>query len=72
MVSLIGTDLRRGESIALRWRDIDLALRQANVTHSLWRNVEGDTKTGASRKPVPLPALVVKELKVAIRYPLPC
>jgi integrase len=57
------TGLRRGELIALRWRDIDLVLKQANVTHSVWRNVEGDTKTEASRKPVPLPALVVEELK---------
>lgn len=57
------TGLRRGELIALRWRDIDLELKQANVTHSVWRNVEGDTKTEASRKPVPLPALVVEELK---------
>lgn len=57
------TGLRRGELIALRWRDIDLELKQANVTHSVWRNVKGDTKTEASRKPVPLPALVVEELK---------
>ncbi len=64
MVMLDGsTGLRRGELIALRWRDIDFELKQANVTHTVWRNVEGDTKTEASRKPVPLPALVVEELK---------
>jgi integrase len=64
MVLLDGiTGLRRGELIALRWRDIDFELNQANVTHSVWRNVEGDTKTEASRKPVPLPTLVVEELK---------
>ena len=64
MVLLDGTTgLRRGELIALRWRDTDLVLKQANVTHSVWRNVEGDTKTEASRKPVPLPTLVVEELK---------
>ena len=34
MVLLAGsTGLRRGELIALRWRDIDFAMKQANVTH---------------------------------------
>lgn len=64
LVLLAGsTGLRRGELIALRWQDIDFKLLQANVTHAVWHNVEGDTKTEASRKPVPLPQLVVEELK---------
>ena len=64
MVLIAGsTGLRRGELIALRWQDIDFELIQANVTHAIWHNVEGDTKTEASRKPVPLPLLVVEELK---------
>jgi integrase len=64
MVMLDGTTgLRRGELIALRWRDIDFELMQANVTHSVWRNVEGDAKTEASRKPVPLHSLVIEELR---------
>ncbi len=57
------TGLRRGEMIALRWRDIDFESCQADVQHSIWRNVEGDTKTEVSRKPVPLPPFVVEELK---------
>jgi integrase len=72
MVMLDGsTGLRRGELIALRWRDIDFELMQANVTHSVWYNVEGDTKTEASRKPVPLHPLVIVELnqwKLATLY----
>jgi integrase len=60
---LVQSYLRKRRIIALRWRDMDLVLKQANVTHSVWRNVEGDTKTEASRKPVPLPTLVVEELK---------
>jgi len=64
MVLMAGsTGLRRGELIALRWRDIDFELMQANVTHTVWRNVEGDTKTEASRKPVPLHPYVVEQLK---------
>jgi integrase len=56
-------EVMRGELIALRWRDIDFELMQANVTHSVWHNVEGDTKTEASRKPVPLHPFVVEQLK---------
>ena len=64
MVLLDGsTGLRRGELIALRWRDIDFEMKQPNVTHTIWRNVEGNTKTEASRKPVPLQPLVIEELK---------
>lgn len=64
MVLLDGsTGLRRGELIALRWRDIDFELNQANVTHSVWRNVEGDAKTEASRKPVPIHPIVIEQLK---------
>jgi integrase len=64
IVLLVGsTGLRRSELFALRWRDIDLELEQANVTHTIWRNVEGNTKTEASKKPVPLHPLVIEELK---------
>jgi integrase len=57
------TGLRRGEIIALRWSDIDFKSCQANVQRSIWRNVEGETKTEGSQKPVPLPPFVVEELK---------
>ena len=64
MVLLAGsTGLRRGEIIALRWRSIDFKSCQADVQHSIWRNVEGEAKTEISRKPVPLPPFVVDELK---------
>jgi integrase len=57
------TGFRRGELIALRWADIDFELSQANVTHAIWNNVEGDVKTEASRKPVPIPQMVIEELE---------
>jgi integrase len=57
------TGLRRGELIDLRWEDIDFEKNVVNVTHSIWRNVEGATKTKGSRKPVPLPELVAELLK---------
>ena len=61
MVILAGsTGLRRSELVALTWADIDLELMQVNVRRSCVRNHFGDTKTEASRKPVPLHPSVVK------------
>jgi site-specific recombinase XerD len=65
MVMLAGsTDLRRSELVALTWRDIDLELMKVNVHRSCVRNRFGDTKTEASRKPVPLNLSVVKCLAI--------
>ena len=65
MVMLAGsTGLRRSELVALTWADIDLELMQVNVRRSCVRNHFGDTKTEASRKPVPLHPSVVKVLGI--------
>jgi integrase len=58
------TGLRRGELIALRWRDLDWNQNLVAITRSVWRSVEGETKTEASRKPMPLPPVVIEELKL--------
>jgi hypothetical protein len=50
--------------IALTWCGIDLELMQVNVRHSCVRNHFGDTKTEASRKPVPLHSYVIQCLEV--------
>lgn len=64
MVLLVAaTGLRRGELFALRWSDLNFDEALVNVTRSIWHNVEGDTKTRASRKPVPVPQLILDELK---------
>jgi integrase len=64
MVLLDGsTALRRGEMFGLRWEDVDLEEHLVRVTHSIYRGVEGETKTAASHKPVPLPLMVVEELR---------
>ncbi len=63
MVILAGsTGLRRSELVALVWSDIDLVNRFVNVRRSCVRNHFGDTKTEASRKPVPLHASVILSL----------
>jgi integrase len=61
MVMLAGsTGLRRSELIALTWNDIDPLLIQVNVLRSCVRNHFGDTKSEASRRPVPLHSSVVE------------
>jgi integrase len=61
MVMLAGsTGLRRSELIALTWNDIDPLLIQVNVLRSCVRNHFGNTKTEASRRPVPLHSSVVE------------
>jgi integrase len=64
MVALAGaTGLRRGEIIALRWRDIDFGNNEAYVLHSVWRNVMGDAKRKLRAKPVPLPAFFIDAMR---------
>ncbi len=55
MVMIAGsTGLRRSELFALRWSDVNFFTMEIAVTRSCVRNHFGDTKTDASRKPVPL------------------
>jgi integrase len=63
MVMLAGsTGLRRSEFIGLRWSDIDARKLEVAVTKSCVRNRFGETKTEASRKPVPLHPVVLESL----------
>lgn len=61
MVMLAGsTGLRRSELVALTWKNVDPILMQVNVLRSCVRGRFGDTKTEASRKPVPLHPAVIE------------
>jgi len=63
MVMLAGsTGLRRSELFALRWCDINFFNMEVAVTRSCVGNHIGDTKTQASRKPVPLHQCVSESL----------
>jgi integrase len=63
MVLLAGsTGLRRSEMIALTWNDVNLMTMEVNVLRSCVRNRFGNTKTEASRRPVPLHPLVLTAL----------
>ena len=64
---LLGTGLRRGEGLALRWGDVDLDGGHAQVRGTLSRVAAGlvitEPKTERSRRTVPLPASVVAALR---------
>jgi len=63
MVLLAGsTAVRRSELMALTWSDLDLQAMAVNITKSCVRNRFGNTKTDASRCPVPLHPLVLEAL----------
>jgi integrase len=52
------TGLRRGELVGLKWEDIDFANGKIHVRRSLVDQIEGEPKTEASKRPIPLePAL---------------
>lgn len=66
---LIGTGLRPGEALALRWTDLDLDAGRLRVERSLGRRRKGEPwrfeapKTAGSRRTVPLPATIVRALR---------
>lgn len=66
MVAL-GLGLRKGEVLALRWRDLDLEAGVVAVTHTLQR-LEGkiilaEPKTAKSRRTLAIPAPVLQSLR---------
>ena len=66
-VTALGTGLRQGELLGLRWEDVDLDAGRLRVRHTL-ANVEGELtllepKTDRSRRTVMLPDAVVTALR---------
>jgi integrase len=66
-VTALGTGLRQGELLALRWEDVDLETGRLDVRHTLGR-VNGvlvllEPKTSRSRRTVVLPEFVVRALR---------
>jgi integrase len=66
-LTALGSGLRQGELLGLRWEDIDLEAAHLTVTYALVR-VDGqyaldDPKTARSRRPVALPRFVVAALR---------
>jgi len=66
-VTALGTGLRQGELLGLRWEDVDLEAGRLRVRHTLAR-VDGrlellEPKTDRSRRSVSLPEVVVSALR---------
>lgn len=64
-LTAIGTGLRQGELLALRWGDVDLKARTVTVAHTLRRGTRelAEPKTGRSRRTLALAPSVVAGLK---------
>jgi len=67
IVTAIGTGLRRGELLALQWRDVDLDAGTLTVNRAI-EHVDGRTrfkepKTKRSRRTISLPTFVVERLR---------
>ena len=71
---VLGTGLRLGEALALRWSDfkvinkekhvvIKRSLSREKMDDGKYQDVEGDPKTKASKRSVPLPEKLVEEMK---------
>lgn len=66
-IAALGTGLRQGELLGLRWADVDLEAASLDVTYALVR-IDGayaldEPKTARSRRSVALPAFVVAALR---------
>lgn len=63
-IAALGTGLRQGELLALRWSDVDLAKGELTVRHTLGRFTRQPepTKTPRSRRTLRLPQQVVAAL----------
>jgi len=66
-IAALGTGLRQGELLGLRWQDVDLDQATLTVTYALVR-IDGaygldEPKTARSRRSIALPAFVVAALR---------
>lgn len=64
----IGTGMRRGESLALRWEDIDIETGSLSIRRSVnyvagYGLVESEPKTPESRRKIVLPPHIIAALK---------
>jgi integrase len=69
LVVTMDTGLRRGEVLALRWRDIDWTNRLVNVRHTLYKGTLQTPKSKGSRRSIPMTERVFETLTALRRTP---
>jgi integrase len=52
VVVALGTAVRRGELLALKWQDVEMVQRRLHVRRSLWRGIETTPKSKAGRRTI--------------------
>ncbi len=66
-LAAITTGMRQGELLGLRWRDLDFVLGAATIQQTLYRlgreQLFRQPKTATSRRTIPLPAVLLNELR---------
>lgn len=64
---LLASGMRPGEALGLKWEDIDFSNNRVHVRRTLSKSKDGwgfeETKTSRSRRSIPLPGSVVKDLR---------
>jgi integrase len=63
LLLLVGTGLRVGEAMGLRWEDIDLNRRNLTVRRDVWHGRVNSPKYAASERVIPLGFLLVEFLE---------
>src|SRR5712692_2805932 len=63
MLLLVGTGLRVGEAMGLRWEDIDLNRKNLTVRRDVWHGQVNSPKYAASERVIPLGPILAEHLR---------
>jgi integrase len=63
MLLLVGTGLRVGEAIGLRWEDVDLKRKTLAVRRDIWHGQVNSPKYAASERVIPLGPILAEHLQ---------
>ena len=66
---LVGTGLRVGEAMGLRWEDVDFKSRMLSIQRDIWHGKVNSTKYPASERVVPLGSVLGEHLAAKIKGP---
>jgi integrase len=69
MLLLVGTGLRVGEAMGLRWEDIDLDRKSLTVRRDVWHGTVNSPKYVASERVIPLGPVLLEQLRSRVGNP---